>query len=510
MDYPDVLTYEQLMTTSADYSDRTEFCSDVDIFYRGGRHMEAAKRKFLSKRLDEKPEVYTVRLNRFTYTNLLSQILVKVLGRFSTGSVVIEGLSDRFADVWGAFREEVDEESEEKLFVPELLKQVMLYQTCVVQVDRPKGAGAVNRYEEMEAGALPYVCIYKPQEVLNSGDDWYKFYTLTAIADPFSAGQHLACWRFIDAEYIAEYSALVETDGDRIKAIIHGGERLPLSPTVEVPLTSLTPHGFGQVPVQELSIPDEHYAAGQAFLKLKQYLNVENCVTDTSLTSGYVQRIFTPLAEKGDDFSVIKEDEFFSDNAHVVKGAGFKFEEATGSSIDVNLKFLEKIELQIEKLVCISPGESTQSAMVRAAASKKIDEGSLELMLVSYGSLIVSFYQNILQLVAIALGDLVAATDLRVSGLDTFSLDSLPDDIDIALKVEPMISHLSESALKAFYTRISQELNPNASAAEKATIESEVQSMDMVPPVPDTLPEDTDGRGNSKGNVGSPGKRANG
>lgn len=477
-------TFAQLQAASDDYQEKLSFYHDINLLYRGGKYIEAEKERFLTKRLDEDFEMYRLRLSRFTYTNVLAEILTKLLGRFSTGDIVVNNINAVFSDSWNYFREQCDRTNDEKVFLSDLLKHLLLYQNAYIQVDKPSSSvDVINRYQEKELGLdKPFLVLYKPEELLSCQTGvWYKFLILEEIANPFGESFTKATWRLIDSTNVIEYSAVVGLKDGKIKYLVDlpSGERRPIAPDTLIPLTKVVPHGFSKVPVVCVKIPFEKYAAGQAYLKIKQYINVENGVTDTSLSSGYVQRVLTPYAEKEDDYSIVSEEDVKSDNQHIIKASSFKFEEIQGSSIEINLKLLDKIENQIQRLVCISPGETSKEALTRAAASKKMDVADLELCLISYGSLITAIYQDILQLVAEGIGDLEAVEDISVSGLDSFDLDSTEENIGLAEKIESIKGNLAPTALRMFYGRISESLNKNLSVQEKDVIKGEMESLDF-------------------------------
>jgi|688.fasta_scaffold01920_39 hypothetical protein len=478
MIYPEVLTIKQLQSKDPDYNDRKSFLEEIETLFKGGRYIEAQKDRFLLKRLDEDLELYQLRLKRFVYTNILSHVISKVLGRFSTGDILVSNLSNSFIESWQSFRENIDVKgNDEKTFLSNVLKDLLLNQTAIVQIDKPKvEVTPLNRAQEVSLGLnKAFLVTYKPTELLNSGEGWYKFLVLNQVSTPFGETYTEAIWRFIDAEKIVEYKAFVILKDGQIKHLYdpRTSKIIPFTDDVEIPLYSEIAHGFSSVPVVKLHISDEQYAAGNAYLKLKQFLNVENSLTDTALSSGYVQRVLTPIERKDDDYSVVV-DEVKSDNQHVITANSFKFEEIEGTSIATNMKLLEAIETQINNLVCIAAGDTSRSALVRAAASKKMDASDFELFLISYGSLITKFYQNILTKVAEALGDRQAVSQVSVSGLNQFDTDDLETDVAIANSIIPIADNLSPTALRFFYERISLSLNKTATADMRSTIQQEI------------------------------------
>ena len=475
MDYPTHLKYKQLMSSAADYSEREKFHFDVQTLYKGGRHIEARKADFLQKRLDEDAEVYKIRLERFVYTNIFASVLTRILSRFSTGEIFLSGISDSYADAWARFRESTDGHGcDEHELVAELLKHLLLYQDCHIQIDKPLSESQpLNRAQEEAMGLdSATTIIYSPYELLARGDDWYKFLVIEEVSQPFGEPLHKATWRFIDDEAIAEYTEIVELKDGKIVALLTTGQRVPVVDALSIPISSYRLHGFTGIPVVSRALPDEKYAAGQIYLKLKQHLAIENSLTDTAVSAGYVQRVFKPLQSNEDHYNLVAEDELKSDNAHMLKAESFKFEELTGSSIQTNSDLLEKIEGQVERLLCITGGAVSQGALVQSGASKAMDQDDLKTLMIAYGRTISSFYQDIMSLVAEAIGDTQA--EVSVAGLDSFDLGSLGDDVEQALALIPIQENVAPTAMRNLYVRISQQLSSNGTAAELELIESQI------------------------------------
>jgi len=314
--------------------------------------------------------------------------------------------------------------------------------------------------------------IYSPYELLARGDDWYKFLVIEEVSQPFGDSVHRATWRFVDADAIAEYQEIVELKDGKIVALLTTGKRVPVADALSIPIASYRLHGFTDIPVVSRALPDEKYAAGQIYLKLKQHLAVENALTDTAVSAGYVQRVFKPLQSKDDHYNVVDESELKSDNAHLLKAESFKFEEISGSSIQTNSDLLEKIEGQVERLLCITGGAVSQGALVQSGASKAMDQDDLKTLMIAYGRLVSAFYQDIMQRVGEAIGD--SQAEVQIAGLDSFDLGSLGDDIEQAIALIPIQEKVAPTALRNLYVRISQQLSSNGTAAELELIESQI------------------------------------
>lgn len=462
--YPESLTYSQLSSHSDEYAAKCEEIEDIQILFSGGRKIWSRREEYLPKRLDETPELYALRRSRFTYTNILAKIVNRLVGRFSQGKVQVDGLSPMYSSGWEKFR------ANESKFICDILRDLILNQAIYIQVDRPSNT-YTNLAQEIAGGDnRAWAVAYDPRQCLSQGEDWYKFVQHRKIYSPIGEPFIEVTWKIIDAEHINIYQSRFKSKNGNLVGKVEGSQIAPMSPRLEIPLISQVSHGFGQVPIVHFSVPDEKYAGGQIRLKSRQHIAVENALTDTSLSSGYVQRVLTPIPTAEDDYSVSEEPK--SDNQHVVVASSFKFEEIQGSSIATNLKLLDRIEAQIEALVCMAGGDVTREAMVRSAASKIMDSAELEISLESYGSIITPIYAQVLNLVKIALGDM--ESDISVSGLTDFSLDNVESDLDLAQRIKDSEIELSPTAMAGLRERISLGVLPNASPAQKEQIFREI------------------------------------
>jgi len=101
-----------------------------------------------------------------------------------------------------------------------------------------------------------------------------------------------------------------------------------------------------------------------------------------------------------------------------------------------------------------------------------MDQDDLKTLMIAYGRTISSFYQDIMSLVAEAIGDTQA--EVSVAGLDSFDLGSLGDDVEQALALIPIQENVAPTAMRNLYVRISQQLSSNGTAAELELIESQI------------------------------------
>jgi len=469
---------QQLESTKPSYEAQKALLQRIEILYKGGALIEQHKHLFLPRRIEEE-EIYQLRLNRFTYTNLLSDNIQKILTRFNSGQIQVTG--ENVNSLTG-FRNNIDSDGcGEKAYLNILLRNLLIHQCAYIRVDKPySDIEPVNAVQERQLGLDPYLVSYTPLDVINEDVDgkWFKIRTLHTVNSPFGETYHKVVWTIIDEENVSVFESLVELGKDgEISSFISpsGGQKRKVTPDADVPLLLTRPHGFSRCPVIKLSLPGEKYAAGQSYLKVIQYLNVENSVTDTAISAGYVQRVMTPIKVEDNPYQApINQETVKSDNQHILVANSFKFEEMEGKSIKTGLDFLDKIRDEIRDIICLSAGSTNKESLTRAAASKKLDDSTFEVSLQAYGSIITSYYQKILKLVLESLG--LVSSDLSVTGLDAFETDTLNVNIETAIKLkkEGLLEDISPTAWTSYMNNISVKLNPNISPQTKELIISEL------------------------------------
>lgn len=468
---------KQLESTRADYKAQKEFLQKIEILYKGGSLIEQHKHIFLPRRLEDE-ELYRLRLQRFTYTNLLSDNIQKILTRFNSGQLQVTGEN---AEYLTDFRQNIDsDECGEKAYLNILLRNLLIHQSTYVRVDKPYTEDKpLNKAQESMLGLKPYLISYNPLDVINEDSEgkWFKIRTIHTINSPFDGSYNKIVWTLINETQVFVFEAFVDLGKDgKVASLvdIESGKRTTASDNTEIPISIVHSHGFSRCPVIKLSLPGEKYAAGQSYLKVIQYLNVENSVTDTAISAGYVQRVMNPIKQEDNPMEPINQETVKSDNQHILVAQSFKFEEMEGKSVKTGLDFLDKIRDEVRDIICLSAGSTNKESLTRAAASKKLDDGIFEVSLQAYGSIITSYYQRVIKLVLESLG--IDDNSISVTGLDAFETDTLMVNIETAIKLKKdgLVEEISPTAWKSFMNNISVKLNPNISPAEKAEIIKEI------------------------------------
>lgn len=466
-------TLGELNARRGDYDDDVQHLGQIRTLFTGGREIEKRKRDFLHRRLDESPEEYGKRLERFVYTNHFGYAVQRLLSKFSTGQIHVLGIPDSALPDWSLIRENIGVgKQDEKLFLQDLLRRLVIDGAVWIRADRPASPEHItNRTQERALGLRPYLVAYSPLEVLAYGDGWVKLRRFSRVQTPFGGERYEARWEVITNETTTTFTLpVLLNDSGEIRYVLTADGKKPYNEKIPLSGTSVA-HGFGRLPLSHIELPPESWAGNQVRLKALQHLQIENALTDSAVSAGYVQRVLTPLEETENLAELTVEEEPVSSNSRILRAKSFEFAEIAGSSIRTNAELLEKIGADIRSTVQVTGASVDKAALERSAASKYADREELSLALIGYGQLIAAVYQDALQMIAPLMD--VRPSELAVTGLDAFELDNLREDLEVGEKLvaAKLESRISPVALRSFYQRLGTQLSPNASALQRQEIE---------------------------------------
>ena len=483
-DFPDSLPIKTLQACHPDYTARMAALQCIDDLCVGGHQIEAKKRQYLKKRPGEDPKLYEIRLDRFTYTNVLGQAISQQVSKLKSGSLSVNAV-DYDEAFWQQFREDTNRDGrDEDTLLSEVLRCGLKFQQVYLQVDKPAIAvQPQNKAQEEALGIRPYVLLYDARHAINYGPEWVKFRQFNVVSDPLAVPVHQATWKFVTDEAIAVYQAFVRFNAEgKIVAILddQGNEKESVDPEKTlIKRSRLVLHGLGRMPVVRCDIPDDLWATNQCYLKALEHLNLENSRYDTSMMSGYVQRTYEPFRQPDNDLGetfVDAEDEIDTGNAFIVKGS-FGFSEATGSAVKTVSEHLQELRSDIRDIIGLGGNASaTREAVQQSGTSKKMDFVIQEMILRSYGSILTATYQDLLQMVGAMAGhDRGRLDEISCSGFDSFDVDSLDSAIEVSELISTFEDRLPPTALKLWWQSVSLLLARNANADQRQAIADEIE-----------------------------------
>lgn len=419
----------------------------------GGSVMSANRQKYLMSRVGEASELYAKRLQQFVYTPVLADAVRDLVKKLRTGMLNVN-VTDPLI------------ESSQKLYdnmelLGEVMRHWVLFGRCWTAIDA-------------DHKGVPLPKVISPIEVINWGYsegqlDWVVVRTQEVRSRLFQPHEIVTIWTVTDRLSVKRYEMV---KGSSAKLV------------TEYPL--LRP---GKCPFILNMCKGELWTGSQAYLKQLQHLWVENGVTDASTTL-YIQRVIKPNPMPDDDLgeSYLNSTEgggVYSSNAHIIEG-DFQFQEASGSSITVNMSLLGKIEMQIKAIVAMGAMES--QGAIESGESKKYDYADYSATLAEYGHNLTVYYRRLLaEMIELTGGQI--DTLLDVSGLDTFELSNVDTMLLQAEAIDKVAHNLSESALKTWYTDLSLQLAGSCPSALKDVIRKEVEAKEFGQPKPEPKPE---------------------
>jgi hypothetical protein len=488
MDFPDFLPLKVLEMQHPSYAAIAPTLGKIDDLSTGGHQLEAKKAAYLRPRPGEEPDLYRLRLDKFTYSNILGQAIAQQASKLSGGDLSISGI-EKYQDFWSWFREHTNQRGRsEKDLIGDSFRTALKFKSCYWHIEKPYSEFAPQtRQQEEMLGMKPYVCAYTPLEATNweESDDgliWLKVRQLKTKPSPFGKALTQATWTFITDTYTAKYQAFVKLNAKGAIAEILNpqGESIDSGEDANVFLFRLITHGVGRLPVLKLEVPDDLWVTNQAYLKAMEYLRLENSRSDTAEMVGYVQRTYKPFQRPDTDLDhtfVDAPDDLKTGNQYVIRG-DFAFNEATGASLTSVGSVLQEIRDAISDMVGMGRASATKGAVEQSGISKKMDYVTQELVLKAYGAIVCDRYQDLLQMVGRVAGFPPAEVEaISVTGLNSFDVDSLETLLAIAIEAQPILPNLPPTVVKLFYGQLSNLLVKNASAEQQAVIQQELDQI---------------------------------
>lgn len=495
--FPNFLDLKVLQSQHPEYTQMLPAYREIDLLTSGGYKLKSQIKQFLRRRPGEDEELYETRLSKYTYSNPLGSAINKQLAKFSNSDVIISGTESN-AEFWQQFRDDVDLSGRsEKNLITEIFRQCLTFKKVFLHIDKPRVAiRPLNRAQEELLNVRPYVVLYPAMQVINWSEtkgkpDWVKVYQIIEdTSNPLAPPQTRAIWTFIDKQYIARYSCVVELDSNgNIKNVINSDGSKSIT-EAEIPLVELVEHGLGSIPIVKVEIPNDLWVCDQAASKSLEHLRTD-CSKYDLLTMAYFQRTFkrvqTPDADI-DSTYVGDDGEIPTGLQHVLELEKFEWSEPQGHILGHLRESLSQIEGQIRDMISLGLGSATseKGVLQQSGLSKQMDFIYQENILKAYGQLLVDAYQDLLQLIA---RSHAISDEISVSGLDDFSTDNITDLIAnikelIGIDLNVLRSQLPPTAFSIVYSKLINLLLGNLSPDQQRAIEQELAAMADVPPTP--------------------------
>lgn len=468
----DKVPLKSLEAQHPDYKLNREVWETIADLREGGARLLAKAAKYIPKRPGEEPDIYQLRLAKFSYTPVMAKAIREFTAKLSSSPVHVTGIAGGF---WDAFFEAIDGRAQdEPEFLNRLFSSLLYFGKVYLVADRPALGVTPRSLAEDPENSKPYLLQYEPLTVTNWGEGWVMSRQTLVRSVPLGEPLTVFRWTFYDSEHINVYEAELKpgrsqpTKVDKVKTVAHS---------------------LGKLPVITLELPSEQWVGNQVYLKQLQHTRVESSWTDAGTIAGTVQRVFTPSPPKpADDPRVAYNPPDYSEmnfgSAHVLVGSSFEFVESSGQAIAALTAQLDKIEQQIRDLV--SMGYLEHSRASQSGKAKEVDMSILTDSMRSYGRKVAQGYQDGLQLVSLA-----ARLDDKpnVTGLDTYGVSTLADSIDLTVKMLPFIAQLPATAIKLWLGKLTELLTGTVTPEVMAEIQKELDSISIEALTPKVTPK---------------------
>lgn len=428
----------------------------------GATSMLRNVKKYCPKRPGEDEEIYKLRLQKFSYTPVMSSAIRKFIAKLSSSPI---NLTTDNPDFWELFRSNTNgargaKSRKEKALVNELFSSILYYGRVYVSVDAPK-SNARSVYEASKQQLTPYLKVWEPHQVINWGDDWYTVKYERLVTNPTKAHKYITRWEVYTDTSVSIYE--IDTEASD-----------PSKPVVYIDTWE---HGLGSCPMVSMELPNELWTGANVVLKQIQHTLIENGWTDAGSIAGMIQRIFTPNdPPPADDTRYAYEQPEYQElgvhgNAYVLVGKNYDFKESSGSAIGNLTSQLQVIEQQIKDLVDMSFASTQPGAIEQSGKSKEVDMTLLNDTMETYGNYVLGIYQDCLGLVA-----MMANLDTpSINGLNTYSSNNLSQMLEQTDLLEG--KPLPAIVLKTWFGKLSSLLLGGVTKDLESEVQKEIEQM---------------------------------
>lgn len=437
------ILYRSLVQESDYYKSRKALYKTLLALEIGITAIEAELTSYLHKKTSETPEQYQERLKLFSYTPLLMTHLEELGDRLLASPLSVDTEAEWYP-LWTKNTDGLG--TPESAFLRKAILTSLIYGKVYFGVRLP------SRLPESladEANDLPIVKIYSPAQVIREGvtDDkpWYVTREIVELASP-------------EALTHVERTTIWENGRTRVYEVpVEAISSLTIDATIE-------PKPYQYYPgVPTAMVTLETKAIGEhCYSKQLQHLRMENAWNYAAYIAGAIQRIYKPQVLPEDDPRKVYEVPDYSSydfsGTDVLVGGGFEYVEAKGDALKNIQAAMDKVESQLKGLVHKSFASVSETAVEQSGVSKSIDQIALNDALRAYGLAFCQGYQKLLSLVS----GLMATGEVKVSGMQDYSQDSVDELIDKTDKLLAFADILSPLCMQKWLERLQVAMHPGA------------------------------------------------
>jgi hypothetical protein len=430
------LTIKELVGTSLDYAEEIEEYNLIKSLYKGD--VDCYKTMLVPKRLEEKAIPYKQRLSQFVYTGIMAAAINEILTKFIQGNINVMGSTDVLTKVRGL----IHKNSGEIMFLQKLLKHILLYEDVYVLITF-SGEYVDGLEAQINSGYIPNLqIINRPQVLIYEEAEFAKIQTLKCKTSISGDVRYVYNWFVITNKVIEKFT--YECNKEISKA--------DWSISIE---GEIIEHNLGCMPLFKFCSPRESLAE-QLLPKQKQYTLIENGLNAAAYAANMIQKVYTPAAE---DISVPINDVNVG-NEYLLKASKFEFAEIKGTSLEVQMKLLDRIENDVKHIAALSGLSFNKGNNISSGYSKSFENKNLEASLEGWGKVVINIYTKLLNIISCNIYG--SKTEVSIIGLDNFSQEAPEDLIKLLTDASKVKDELAPSAYKQLTKRVSESLIESA------------------------------------------------
>ncbi|GAC1700025.1 MAG: hypothetical protein NVS9B4_00630 [Candidatus Acidiferrum sp.] len=361
--FPQTAQVKKLQQEHPDYTKYKDAWRQIGLLYEGGTALKHEVGAFLVQNTKELPEVYGTRQRRFSYTNLLGNVigwyisaLFKQNPQVTKRTVGVEGdaaleIPQDAEDFCNAFEGDCNHAGLSlNDFMHDAAETALLYKTAWVVLDLPlpDGDQPITQLQQRQAGLLnPYLVLYDPLKVINWETDDYGNLEWAIIHIRVFDQEFLEDAKITDRWYYfdRQQAALYERDlkADQANATASGEEYATLCPGYPRPHAQADQN---VVPIHRVLFPQGLWLANRVLLPLINHLNLDNAFDFGLYQSNLPQLVIT-------DGNTGTYEEPVTISAvgyhHLPFGATMQFLEPAGVAFDSSADRIANLEERIYK-----------------------------------------------------------------------------------------------------------------------------------------------------------------
>lgn len=393
MDFPQSVPTKVLDKEHPEFSFYRESWDQISTLYQGGVAMrEAVVRsgQFLAKNTKELPEVYATRQLRFSYTNLLGNIVGwYISAMFKQPAQLVKKRAGVDGDAAAQLPTEVEtfcqafENDCDRAgcmftdFTRDVLESLVLYRRAYVAIDTPVPDAAPKTLQDQRQNGLlnPYLVLYKPLNVINWETDAYGNLEWLCIKIRVQDQQFLGDPKVTDYWYYFDRTqvALYERDIKAQTGTTEGASSEEMATLADGYPRAHAMADQEKVPIHRITVPEGLWLANRVFLPLVNHLNQVNALDFVTYQSNLPQLVI----EDGVNGTYEEPVTISAVGYHKMPNGGkMYYLEPAGKSIDSSREIIGDIEERIYKACYLMDQARTNRATPSAQSgiSKQQDK----------------------------------------------------------------------------------------------------------------------------------------